>query len=405
MFSLAMAVLKVGGIALFGITAFWASGFSFGQTPNGGGASQVTGFIASVALAILAFKGFTTITNSGAEVTDPHRNVGRAIVLSILICAIVYLLVAFAVGSSLPIYQIVAAKDYALAEAARPALGQTGFFLTVVLALVATASGLIASVFAVTRMLAMLTEMKMIPHSHFGMSGTIKDHTLIYTVVIAGFLTVFFDLSRIASLGAFFYLVMDMIIHAGVYRHLRHEIGARGWIMLTAIALDAIVLSAFAAIKWQSDPLIVVLGFIGMALMTLWMQFGLKFIPHTSDFSQDALLTIFGLMPRIAAGSMTAYLVSQHHDIWAFLFWKRKTKGRFLWLRNNASTLVSQAIDTIIFCTIALWGVFDSSTWYQILVSTYFIKLFVAVIDTPFIYLAKRLSKTVLAKESTAHRL
>src|SRR3546814_6213536 len=70
--------------------------------------------------------------------------------------------------------------------------------------------------------------MKMIPHSHFGMPGTIKDHTLVYTVVIAGFLTVFFDLSRIASLGAFFYLVMDMIIHLGVFRHLREEIGARG---------------------------------------------------------------------------------------------------------------------------------------------------------------------------------
>ena len=144
------------------------------------------------------------------------------------------------------------------------------------------------------------------------------------------------------------------------------------------------------------------LGFIGMVLMTLWMQFGLKFIPHTSDFSQEALLTIFSLMPRIAAGSMTAYLVSQHHDIWAFLFWKRKTEGRFLWLRNNVSTMVSQAIDTAIFCTIALWGIFDSSTWLQILASTYFIKLFVAVIDTPFIYLAKRLSNTVLAKEVTA---
>ena len=96
-----------------------------------------------------------------------------------------------------------------------PPSGKTGFYLTVALALVATASGLIASVFAVSRMLAMLTDMKMIPHSHFGMPGTIKDHTLVYTVVIAGFLTVFFDLSRIASLGAFFYLVMDMIIHSG----------------------------------------------------------------------------------------------------------------------------------------------------------------------------------------------
>ena len=141
------------------------------------------------------------------------------------------------------------------------------------------------------------------------------------------------------------------------------------------------------------------LGFIGMVLMTLWMQIGLKFIPHASDFSQDSLLTIFGLMPRIAAGSMTAYLVSQHHDIWAFQFWKNKTRGRFLWLRNNASTLVSQAIDTAIFCTIALWGVFDTNTWVQILVSTYVLKLLVAAIDTPFIYLAKRLSQTVVTKE------
>lgn len=126
------------------------------------------------------------------------------------------------------------------------------------------ADHLIASVFAVSRMLAMLTDMKMIPHSHFGMPGAIKDHTLVYTVVIAGFLTVFFDLSRIASLGAFFYLVMDIIIHWGVYRTLRKDIGARGGVLLTAIALDTMVLAAFAAMKWQSDPLIVVLGVVCM---------------------------------------------------------------------------------------------------------------------------------------------
>jgi hypothetical protein len=137
---------------------------------------------------------------------------------------------------------------------------------------VATASGLIASVFAVSRMLTMLTDMKMIPHSHFGMPGTIKDHTLVYTVVIAGFLTVFFDLGRIASLGAFFYLVMDIVIHWGVHRSLRQEIGARGWILLVAIALDAVVLAAFAAMKWQSDPLIVVIGTIGMALVFLFVR-------------------------------------------------------------------------------------------------------------------------------------
>lgn len=278
--SIIMAVMKVGGIALFGMAGLWASGFTFSATD---GDTRATGFVASVALSILAFKGFTTITNSGAEITNPHRNVGQAIVLSIVICVIVYLLVAFSVGSSLPLDQIIAAKDYALAEAARPALGQTGFYLTIMLALVATASGLIASVFAVTRMLAMLTEMKMIPHRHFGMPGGVKDHTLIYTVVIAGFLTVFFDLSRIASLGAFFYLVMDIIIHVAVYRNLCREIDARGWVLLTAIALDAVVLIAFTVLKWQSDPLIVLIGVMGMALIFVFVGVFLARNPVRED--------------------------------------------------------------------------------------------------------------------------
>ena len=173
LFSLVMAAIKIGGIALFGIAALWSSGFQFAAAPETEQAYSATGFIASVALAILAFKGFTTITNSGSEITEPHKNVGRAIMISIGLCVVVYLLVAFGVGSSLTIDQIVAARDYSLAEAAKPALGQSGFYLTVVLAAVATASGLLASVFAVSRMLAMLTGMKMIPHSHFGMSGPI----------------------------------------------------------------------------------------------------------------------------------------------------------------------------------------------------------------------------------------
>ena len=142
------------------------------------------------------------------------------------------------------------------------------------------------------------------------------------------------------------------------------------------------------------------LGFIGMILMTIWMQIGLKFVPDISDFSQDSLSTIFGMMPRIAAGSMIAYLISQHHDIFAFHFWKNRTKGKFLWLRNCASTMVSQAIDTVTFCTIAFWGVFDTNVWVQILATTYFLKWLVAVVDTPFIYLAQRLSRTVLAREA-----
>jgi len=182
-----------------------------------------------------------------------------------LICVVVYLLVAFAVGSSLSLDEIITAKDYALAEAAKPTLGSTGLYLTVLLAMLATASGLLASVFAVSRMLAMLTDMKMIPHSHFGMSGPVREHTLVYTVVLATLLAIFFDLSRIASLGVFFYLVMDILIHWGVFRNLRSLIGAKQPILLTAIVLDAVVLSVFTLLKLQSDPAIVALAVIAIA--------------------------------------------------------------------------------------------------------------------------------------------
>ena len=265
LFSMVMAAIKIGGIALFGIAALWSSGFGFAAATRDAGDFGAMGFVASVALAILAFKGFTTITNSGAEITDPNRNVGRAIIISIALCVVVYLLVAFGVGSSLTIDQIISAKDYSLAEAAEPALGQVGFLLTVLLAVVATASAVLASVFAVSRMLAMLTDMKMIPHSHFGMSGPIQRHTLVYTVVIASFLAVFFDLRRIASLGAFFYLTMDMAVHWGVWRYRRAEIGASGVVILAALGFDAIVLVAFTAMKLQSDPAIVAYAAVTIA--------------------------------------------------------------------------------------------------------------------------------------------
>ena len=268
--SIIMAVIKIGGIAIFGIVALWSGGFSFPQASSTSTGFNMTGFVASVALSILAFKGFTTITNSGGEITDPHRNVGRTIMISIAICVVVYLLVALAVGSNLTIDQIIAAKDDSLAEAAEPAFGQFGFYFTVVLAAVATTSGVLASVFAVSRMLAMLTDMKMIPHSHFGMSGSIRSHTLVYTVVLASILAVFFDLSRIASLGAFFYLVMDMLVHWGVFRHLRHEIGASGVILLSALVFDAVVLVAFTFMKLGSDPLIVLYAIIGITSVFLF---------------------------------------------------------------------------------------------------------------------------------------
>jgi len=282
------AVIKIAGILGFASMALWVSGWALRPATDGlAGETSVSGLFAGVALAILAYKGFTTIANSGGEVEEPHKNVGRAIMISLAICVVVYMAVAVGVGSTLTVQEIVVAKDYSLAEAARPVLGAYGLWFTVTIAIVATASGVLASIFAVSRMLAMLTDMEIIPHRHFGMPGGIRQHTLVYTVVLAALMAAFFDLSRIASLGAVFYLVMDTAIHWGVFRHLRDDVGAHAWVLLSALSFDAVVLGTFLTLKWRADPAILVVAGITIGLVFIFERWFLS--RHlTSQSSDDA---------------------------------------------------------------------------------------------------------------------
>ena len=281
--SFVMAFVKVMGLAVLAVGGLWATGWSFESVSVQPQHTGIAGFLGAVALGILGYKGFTTITNSGGELKDARRNVGRAIVISISICVVLYVFVAIAVGANLSIDEIIKAKNYSLAEASRPAFGQYGVWLTVAFAIIATVSGVIASVFAVSRMLAMLTSMQLVPHRHFNLPGNLQRHTLIYTVVIAMVLTIFFDLSRIASMGAVFYIVMDIFIHWGVFRKLRKEVGAQVWVLVTAMVLDVIVLGAFLWVKAKSDMLIVWISLTGLILVFCAEKWFLKLHEYDED--------------------------------------------------------------------------------------------------------------------------
>ncbi len=264
-----LGFIKVGGIILFGVVGVVIADSvgmeASASVPEG----SLSGFLGATALGILAFKGFTTITNSGSEIKDPHHNVGRAIMISIGLCVVIYALVGFAVSSNLSLTEIIETKDYSLAAAARPALGEAAVWFTVILAMLATAGGIIASIFAVSRMLAMLTEMKLVPHRHFHMPGSIQKHTLVYTVALGLILTAFFDLSRIAALGIIFYLIMDIGIHWGVFRHLRKEVGANATVLVIAILMDVVVLAGFLWVKATTDPLVLIVALVVMAAILL----------------------------------------------------------------------------------------------------------------------------------------
>ncbi len=145
----------------------------------------------------------------------------------------------------------------------------------------------------------------------------------------------------------------------------------------------------------------VLLGFMALVMATVYMQIALLFVPAPGDFAQPHMQAIFGFWPRIALASMAAYLVSQMHDVWAFHAIKDRTGQGKLWLRNNLSTLVSQLLDSLIFCAVAFIGLFETRVWLEIFVTTYAMKVVIALLDTPFIYLARRLRPDAAAEAAS----
>jgi len=139
----------------------------------------------------------------------------------------------------------------------------------------------------------------------------------------------------------------------------------------------------------------VLVGFVSLIASMALFQAALWFQPSADDWAQESLKNIFGLMPRIVLASLLAFGLSQFHDVWAYNFWKKKWPSRrFIWIRNNASTMVSQLIDSAVFTVAAFAGQLPADVLFQIFLSTYILKWIVALMDTPFIYIAAWMHRT-----------
>ena len=133
------------------------------------------------------------------------------------------------------------------------------------------------------------------------------------------------------------------------------------------------------------------------SVMVLWLlgtQLILWFAPNENDYISESLKTVFGLVPRITAASLVGFIISQRLDVFLYHYiWSRTGSGKSkLWLRNNLSTLTSQMIDTVIFTFIAFWGVYPNGVFLSILLTTYLFKAVVALLDTPFMYLSRKIT-------------
>lgn len=139
----------------------------------------------------------------------------------------------------------------------------------------------------------------------------------------------------------------------------------------------------------SSAKLAVILGFICMIATSVIMNLTMRFIPAQGDLAHESISKIFSVMPRVALASLIAYMISQMHDVYSYHYWKKLKPGMTnLWIRNNLSTIVSQFLDSLVFTTIAFYGLYPTGTFISILLSTYLLKAIAAILDTPFMYLA-----------------
>lgn len=162
-----------------------------------------------------------------------------------------------------------------------------------------------------------------------------------------------------------------------------------GFVVPAAVICYALtfVITDTIAELWGKErtKLVIAVGFIGSILAALMIKVAI--LMPTAPFwnNQTEYEMILGDNLRIVIASMLAYLISQYHDVWAFHFWKDKTKGKHLWIRNNLSTSVSQLIDTVIFIVVAFYG--TGLPILSMIIGQYIIKLIIAVLDTPLVYM------------------
>lgn len=139
------------------------------------------------------------------------------------------------------------------------------------------------------------------------------------------------------------------------------------------------------------------LGVFSSLFFLLLSQSWLLYVPSENDFVHDSIRNVFSNTPRMIIASLVVYAISQLFDVWLYHKWwaftekKFGDKRRFLWLRNNGSTLISQIVNTLLFTFFAFWGTYDTKTLISIFLSSYVIYIFTSLLDTPAVYIARKI--------------
>jgi amino acid transporter len=229
--------------------------------------------VSSVALTFFAFLGFGVITFTAKDLSDPSRQLPKAIYLALGIASVVYVAVALGVFGTLTVDEVISSGGTALAVAAEPVLGAAGYWLMTVTALFATAGATNSGLYPATGLGEEMAAVGQFPPAMGHRVGGRASMGILVTAAAAMILAIFFDLNAIASIGSAVALVVFTLVTLGHFR-IRHETGARTWVLVLAETTTVVVLVSFALTTLVDEPAtalaLVVILLLGVGLDLWW---------------------------------------------------------------------------------------------------------------------------------------
>ena len=231
--------------------------------------------IASVALTFFAYLGFSVITFTAGDLRDPERMLPKAMYLALGITVLLYVAVSLGVFGTLTVDEVIKHGDTALAEAARPVLGDAGFTIMAIAALLATASSVNSNIFASGNLTLTLSELSQFPPI-FGQPGRFRGtRGVTITVAFVLLLSNTVDLSAIASLGSAVSLMVFLVVGLAGLR-LRAETGSKAWVIVLTMAATGVVLVLFGIDTARNAPqtftAIILLVVLAVVLDLVWKR-------------------------------------------------------------------------------------------------------------------------------------
>jgi amino acid transporter len=232
---------------------------------------ESTSILFGAGVLFIGYEGFGLVTNAAGDMRDPRKMLPRALYTSVLLVIALYLAVSLTVTGNLSDYEIEQSKDYALAEAAKPFLGQFGFRLIAIAALFSTASAINATLFGAANVCYMIARDGGLPAglSRTEWRGATGGLVLTAALVVAVMLS--FDLSGIAMMGSAAFLLIYAAVNAGHLKVLK-QTGASAplvWLSLLTCLAMFVVLCVYIA-REQPRALVALVAIAAASFLAEW---------------------------------------------------------------------------------------------------------------------------------------